>query len=121
MNLNPPFSQVNDGDVFFFNEKFENKLYRIKINSIQVRETSEDIERTHEEVFRDRQYQVDAAIVRIMKSRKHITHNVLMPELMAQLRFPVRPQDLKKRIESLIEREYMARDSDDSSVYRYVA
>jgi cullin-4 len=117
----PTLKQINDDDVFFFNEKFENKLYRIKINSIQVRETAEDIERTHEEVFRDRQYQVDAAIVRIMKSRKHIAHSALMGELMSQLRFPARPIDLKKRIESLIEREYLARDPDDSSRYNYVA
>ena len=107
--------------MFCFNEKFENKLYRIKINSIQVRESQEDIERTHEEVFRDRQYQVDAAIVRIMKSRKNMTHSALMPELMSQLRFPARPLDLKKRIESLIEREYLARDPDDSSIYVYVS
>jgi len=56
-----------------------------------------------------------------MKSRKHIAHTVLMPELMAQLRFPARPVDLKKRIESLIEREYLARDPDDSSHYNYIA
>lgn len=113
--------QINTNDVFSFNEKFDNKLYRIKINSIQVRETADDIERTHEEVFRDRQYQVDAAIVRIMKSRKHITHSMLMGELMSQLRFPAGASDLKKRVESLIEREYMARDSDNSGMYHYVA
>lgn len=72
-------------------------------------------------MFRDRQYQVDAAIVRILKSRKHIAHATLMGELMAQLRFPARPVDLKKRIESLIEREYLARDPDDGSRYNYVS
>lgn len=31
------------------------------------------------------------------------------------------PADLKKRIESLIERDYMERDSDNSNQYNYVA
>jgi cullin-4 len=31
------------------------------------------------------------------------------------------PSDLKKRIESLIEREYLERDDDDSNMYHYVA
>jgi cullin-4 len=40
---------------------------------------------------------------------------------MAKLQFPVNNQDLKKRIESLIDREYVERDKDDRDVYHYVA
>lgn len=47
----------------------------------------EETEKTHEEVFRDRQYQVDAAIVRIMKARKTLTHNTLLNELFSQVGF----------------------------------
>ena len=60
-------------------------------------------------------------IVRTMKSRKKMAHNALISELLVQLKFPVRTSDLKKRIESLIERDYLARDRDDSSVYIYLA
>lgn len=56
-----------------------------------------------------------------MKSRKSLNHNALIGELLSQLKFPARTADLKKRIESLIEREYLARDKDDSSVYIYLA
>jgi cullin 3 len=31
------------------------------------------------------------------------------------------PQMIKKRIESLIEREYMERDNDDRKYYKYIA
>ncbi|CAN0034390.1 unnamed protein product, partial [Heterosigma akashiwo] len=55
-------------------QEFTHKLYRIRINTIQLKETVEENEKTHEAVFRDRQYQVDAAIVRIMKSRKTLGH-----------------------------------------------
>lgn len=44
---------------------------------------------TTERVFQDRQYQVDAAIVRIMKMRKTLTHNQLIAELYNQLKFPI--------------------------------
>lgn len=45
---------------------------------------------TTERVFQDRQYQVDAAIVRIMKTRKTLTHTLLISELFNQLKFPVK-------------------------------
>jgi cullin 4 len=81
----PKGKDVNDGDVFVVNDEFSNKLYRIKINTIQLKETVEEVEKTHEEIFRERLYQVDAAIVRIMKTRKRLQHNVLMGELMTQV------------------------------------
>jgi cullin-4 len=117
----PKGRDVHDTDVFVYNADFVNKLFRIKFNQIQLRETEEEVERTHEEVFRDRQYQVDAAIVRVMKARKRLAHTLLMAELMAQLRFPATAADLKKRVESLIEREYLERDPDDTSFYKYLA
>ena len=46
---------------------------------------------------------------------------LLLPTKPAQLKFPVKPADLKKRIESLIDREYLERDAASSSVYRYLA
>ena len=60
--------------------------------------------------------QIDAAIVRVMKTRKQLSHKLLVGELLVQLKFPVRGTDLKKRIESLIDREYLARDDADPSV-----
>jgi len=65
--------------------------------------------------------QVDAAIVRIMKARKRLPHTSLMSELLVQLRFPAQTSDLKKRIESLIERDYLMRDPVENSTYCYVA
>ncbi len=41
--------------------------------------------------------------------------------LRVQLRFPAATVDVKKRIESLIEREYLERDADQAAVYHYLA
>lgn len=54
-----------------------------------------------------RKHQMDAAIVRIMKTRKTLKHNVLVTEVAAQLqaRFKPKSNDIKKRIEAMIEQE----------------
>ncbi|EDV59574.1 cullin-4A [Drosophila erecta] len=117
----PKGREILDGDQFDFNNEFTNKLFRIKINQIQMKETNEEQKATEERVFQDRQYQIDAAIVRIMKMRKTLSHNLLITELFNQLTFPVKPADLKKRIESLIDRDYMERDKDNQNQYNYVA
>lgn len=117
----PKSKDVEDGDKFSCNDDFKHKLFRIKINQIQMKETVEEQASTTERVFQDRQYQIDAAIVRIMKMRKTLSHNLLMSEVYNQLKFPVKPADLKKRIESLIDRDYMERDKENPNQYNYVA
>lgn len=117
----PRGKDVENKDKFVYNSDFKNKYFRIKINQIQMKETQEEQTTTQERVFQDRQYQIDAAIVRIMKMRKTLTHNLLITELYDQLKFPVKPADLKKRIESLIDRDYLERDKDNPNQYHYVA
>jgi len=74
-------------------------------------------------VEEDRRHLVEAAIVRIMKARKALGHNELFAEVTRQLsvRFNPSPQFVKKRIESLIEREYLERSEADHRLYSYVA
>jgi len=66
---------------------------------------------------------VEAAVVRVMKARKTMTHNELVAEIIRQLsmRFTPSPQFIKRRVESLIEREYLKRDENDTRVYQYLA
>nr|XP_033802543.1 cullin-4B isoform X1 [Geotrypetes seraphini] len=121
LSKSPKGKDVEDGDKFTCNDDFRHKLFRIKINQIQMKETVEEQTSTTERVFQDRQYQIDAAIVRIMKMRKTLSHNLLVSEVYNQLKFPVKPADLKKRIESLIDRDYMERDKENPNQYNYVA
>ena len=116
----PKSAEVQVGDTFAFNENFQDSRIRLCINTFQVRESDEESQKVHESIMQDRQYQIDAAIVRIMKMRKTLSHKLLMNELMTQLRFPYKTIDIKKRIESLIEREYMDRTLADPGVGRFV-
>lgn len=111
--------EIAPTDVFEFNEEFTSKKIRIKINQIQLKETRQEQQRTQESVFQDRIGQVDAALVRIMKTRKQLHHNDLIAEVIATLKFPFLASDLKKRIETLIDREFLARDKSDATLYNY--
>ncbi|KAN0022309.1 hypothetical protein ACTFIU_004485 [Dictyostelium citrinum] len=117
----PKLIVVDETDTFLFNPKFTHKLFKVKVNNIQAQETVEENQKTNETILSDRQYQVDAAIVRIMKTRKTLAHNLLISELVSLLKFQPKPVDLKKRIEILIEKEYLCRDPENAMIYNYMA
>ena len=87
------------------------------------RPTVEDKTRVGEDVAKDRPVAVDAAIVRVMKARKALTHNELVVEVVKQLSRVFKPDMrlIKKQVEHLIEQEYLERDPDKASAYRYLA
>lgn len=117
----PRNKKLLPSDVFTLNADFAYKLFRIKINSVQLKETKEEHKATSARVLEDRQYALDACIVRVMKSRKTLHHAQLVGEVLAQSKFPAKPADIKRRIASLIEREYMCRDENDTNMYNYMA
>lgn len=77
---------------------------RIKINQIQLKETKEENKSTHERVAADRHYETQAAIVRIMKARKVITHAELVAEVIkaTRSRGVLEPTEIKKNIEKSV-------------------
>ncbi|KAL4421065.1 hypothetical protein ABPG77_001360 [Micractinium sp. CCAP 211/92] len=120
----PMSKDVRPGDRFSVNDAFASKLYKVKIGMVTAqRENESEKAETREKVEEDRKPQIEAAIVRIMKSRKRLGHNELIGEVTRQLaaRFLPQPQVIKKRIESLIDREFLERDSTDRSTYVYLA
>ncbi|MCJ1393541.1 hypothetical protein MMC18_006416 [Xylographa bjoerkii] len=138
LTKSPKGKDINESDSFCVNLKFEDPKYRIKINQVQLKETKEENKETHERVAADRHYETQAAIVRIMKSRKTITHAELVAEVIkaTKSRGVLDPADIKKNIEKwvttfyllphitddfgrLIEKDYMERN--DGNVYEYLA
>ncbi|XP_076935501.1 cullin-3A-like [Bidens hawaiensis] len=120
----PMSKDVSEDDEFFFNEKFSSKFYKVKIGTVVAQKESEpEKQETRQRVEEDRKPQIEAAIVRIMKARRVLDHNNIVAEVTKQLqsRFLPNPVVIKKRIESLIEREFLERDRDDRKLYRYLA
>jgi cullin 3 len=124
------FSKLNDSDTFTFNEKFKSRFFRVKVPLVTMKAKSSagkagkgGREGVPAPVEEDRRHLIEAAVVRIMKARMQLDHNALIAEVSRQLsaRFRPMPQQIKKRIESLIEREYLERSKEDRKVYHYLA
>jgi cullin 3 len=138
-----------DDDTFTYNADYTSKMTRVKVPMVSMRDASSSSSAAAKgdgsgssggvasksaglvdgsaavplSVEEDRRHLLEAAIVRIMKARKVLNHNDLVAEVTKQLsgRFVPPPQFVKKRVESLIEREYLERDEADRRVYRYMA
>ncbi|KQK01936.1 cullin-3A [Brachypodium distachyon] len=120
----PMSKDISEDDTFYFNDKFTSKLVKVKIGTVVAQKESEpEKQETRQRVEEDRKPQIEAAIVRIMKSRRVLDHNSIVAEVTKQLqaRFLPNPVIIKKRIESLIEREFLERDKADRKLYRYLA
>jgi cullin 3 len=121
----PKSKEIEPTHSFSINESFTSSFHRVKIQQASARQGEAEPERseTRKKVDEDRKHEIEACIVRIMKARKHMQHNQLVAEVVDQLnkRFQPSPIVIKKRIEGLIEREYMKRADQDRKLYIYLA
>ncbi|CAH2351754.1 cullin-3 [[Candida] railenensis] len=141
----PMTKEVNEGDIFKLNEKFKSPTIKVKVLTVSATSSSskrptvanvggeglplrkteaqEEAEEVAANIVEGRNVEINAAIVRIMKSRQTLNHNDLISELIRQLqnRFLPSTIQIKQRIEDLIEKEYLKRDSVEKSKYHYVA
>jgi len=120
----PKGREIEENDVLSFNSAFTAPLTRLKVQMVASRpENEQESLETQEKVEEDRKHQIEACVVRIMKSRKKLDHNNLVAEVTKQLsaRFNPNPAVIKKRIENLIDREYLERSKEDIRVYNYLA
>ncbi|KAJ5101856.1 hypothetical protein NUU61_004078 [Penicillium alfredii] len=121
LTKDPKGKEVAPTDEFSWNAGFTDQKMRIKINQIQLKETKEENKITHERVEADRRYETQAAVVRIMKSRKVIKHSELIAEVIeaTRSRGTLQPTEIKTEIGKLIEKDYMERA--EGNQYKYVA
>lgn len=85
-----PFKkEVLSTDTWSLNSSFTHPQRRIVVNSIQAAETPQEVSQTRERVFEDRAFAVDAAIVRIMKTKKKLSFRTLVAEVFEMVKFPM--------------------------------
>ncbi|KAJ5160802.1 uncharacterized protein N7482_007806 [Penicillium canariense] len=123
----PMSKDVKPTDRFFFNNDFQSQFMKVRIGVVSGGankvENQDQRKETEKKMNDERGGSIEAAIVRIMKQRKKLGHLGLMNEVLAQLasRFVPDVNMVKRRIESLIDREYLERLDDDPATYGYVA
>lgn len=119
---NPANATINATDSFCANSDFSANTVKIRIPMSSLHSkplTSSPLSMT---VEKGRLHKIEATIVRIMKARKSMQHDELMTEVISQqFLFKIEPRVVKKRIEALIEREFLERSADDSRIYNYLA
>ncbi|OTF75919.1 cullin-like protein [Euroglyphus maynei] len=116
---NPKTKEIEANHEFEVNDSFTSKFFRVKIHSVLAKGESEPERReTRSKIDEDRKHEIEAAIVRIMKARKKLCFANIVAEVTEQLksRFIPDPQSIKKRIDGLIDREYLAKTPDDKYV-----
>ena len=113
----PNTTTIQETDSFSINNSFSSPTRKIKIPMASLDETH-----SPKRIEEDRSFVIDSHVVRIMKSRKTMHHQNLISETLLQMQnFKPEPKQIKKRIENLIEREYLKRSDNDHNSYEYLA
>ena len=104
LSKHPKGRDVNVTDTFTVNLGFEDEKIKIKINQIQLKETKQENKETHERVAKDRQFETQAAIVRIMKGKKKLKVALLTAEVIAAMRTRgvIHADDIKKEMDKYV-------------------
>jgi cullin 4 len=104
LTKHPKGRDVNPADTFTLDPTFKHPKYRVKINQVQLKETKEENKETHERVAADRNFETQAAIVRVMKAKKQIHHNNLIAEVIevTKKRGVLSMADIKKNIDRYV-------------------
>jgi cullin-4 len=116
-----PLIRDAEEESFAINPNFASPRNKVFLSDIPEEEAQTQSEESKKEVFRDRQYQVDAAICRLLKVRKSLLTADLLDALQKILKFSPDIQDVTVRIESLVDREYIERDAHNPDLLHYLA
>lgn len=112
----------NEKGRYEINKSFTHKLNKLKV--VKPRLDDKKIKEIKQIANDDREWAIEASIMRIMKVKKVMKHADLFNEL-KQLEqynyYNISTKMFKKRIESLIDREYLERDKNKQDTYRYLA
>ncbi|KAG0307330.1 Cullin-2, partial [Dissophora globulifera] len=104
------------------NMKFTNKRTKLKISGGLQADTPQETTATLKAVDEDRRLCIQASIVRIMKSRRMLSHMQLVQEVIEQCkaRFSPSVPMIKKCIEQLLDKQYIERAENSLDRYVYV-
>lgn len=86
----PEDKLTSDSEIKLFKD-YKNKKLRVSINVPLRYETKIDDDKTHASVEEDRKWECQCAIVRVMKNRKTLEHQLLIAEVLQLLNNRFKP------------------------------
>ena len=119
----PKGREFNRTNTFRLNLTYSSPRRKVTIPTPTAKISEAEKTAVHETVVEDRRHAIEAAIVRVMKQRKTLDHQMLVMEV-SRLCNPVfkpEPRAVKNRIEELINREFLAREENSTNTYKYLA
>eukprot|EP01065_Artemidia_motanka_P000203 TRINITY_DN10077_c2_g1_i1.p1 TRINITY_DN10077_c2_g1~~TRINITY_DN10077_c2_g1_i1.p1 ORF type:complete len:810 (+),score=262.36 TRINITY_DN10077_c2_g1_i1:144-2432(+) len=115
-----PRTSPDPAAVFVLNASYTSK--HSKVSMCSSKSTAVEADKARKEVSASRAQALEAAVVRVMKSRRVLRMNELVELVVAQVRPMFTPDvpSMKRRVEALIDRGYLERDEDDGAVLKYL-
>lgn len=114
---------------YAFNPAFTSRHYKLKLTFGSPSDSASDHAMTVGQVFADRQHQVDAAIVRVMKGSRRLHLRELVTAVVEEISrsssitfaMVLSGEDVKGRVRAMCEREYLRVDPEDQEFYLYMS
>lgn len=113
---------------YTINTEFDNEINkgRVKIilrDAISIEKQSKIEKEDKEAIKLNKDIFIDAVIVRKMKSSKTVNYEDLTGFVFLQTkgRYTITNDDIKRRIETLVDREYIRRDDENRNLFHYIA
>ncbi|CCD27445.1 cullin CUL3 NDAI_0K02540 [Naumovozyma dairenensis CBS 421] len=139
LSKKPMSKSISSSDIFSINESFSAPTLKVKVLTAsavvpnptgtstpmgtRISDISEDSMTSNGlSIKRERLVQINASIVRMLKPERTLTRNKLFEKVKSNLkdRFTLIQEDFTTSVNDLIEREYLQRDIEDSSILHYI-
>jgi len=124
-DADPKKESIKKGDVFILRDKIPAKKLprKIQFPPGSAKQQQQEANQDHELVMKQREFEIEAGMVRVMKARNRLEWNQVQVEVINILksRFTPDARMLKKRLESLIDRKFMERDENDPKIILYIS
>jgi len=114
---------LSKDDKFFLKTEISSTLLRIQYAAESAKRQKSNQNTIDKYVRKKREFMLDAAMVRVMKARNAIKWTQFQTEVLklVQKEWTPSAKEMKKRLGSLMERDFIKRSEDDENLLQYIA
>jgi len=115
--------ELTENDKFFLQDSINSTVLRVTFQVESRKRTTKKDNEINKYVRKKREFMLDAAMVRVMKARNVIKWAQFQTEVikLVQKEWSPAPKEMKKRLGSLMERDFIKRSEEDENLLQYIA